>query len=270
MTSNHIKLSDEDAFNFLIRCLREERSESYSGYGYGVYIPSMIGIYLRQNHNIDSYHTPDLVRNLSSQFYTAAWDLCRRGILRPGVSQHGLQATIDGSAGNGYSITPFGRQWLSESDKDNYVPTEPNRFAKILDETGKSMGPGFRERAQEAVRCYGAHAYLACCVMCGAAAESVILQLAIDKSSNEHEILKTYQTAGGRTKIENYIVGKKKDPIQREFRGYTSLLSYWRDYSAHGQKADIDDNEAFTSLALLLRFTQFASENRELLTEQDQ
>ena len=36
------------------------------------------------------------------------------------------------------------------------------------------FGAGFQERGQEAARCYGAHAYLDCCVMSGAAAESVL------------------------------------------------------------------------------------------------
>lgn len=267
MTSSEIVITDEDAFNFLVSCMREDLPETYSGYGYEVYLPAVIGSYLQKTHNIESYHRQDLVQNLSPPFYAAAWDLCRRGILRPGVSRHGRQATQDGSAGNGYSATPFGRQWISESDNDNFVPTEPNRFARILDRVGAQFGPGFRERAQEAVRCYGAHAYLGCCAMCGASAESIILATAIAKTGREEHILSIYQSAGGRGKVENIILGKMKDHIAREFRGYSSLLNYWRDNAAHGIARGIDDNEAFTSLAILLRFAQFTSDKWQVLVE---
>ena len=53
--------------------------------------------------------------------YAAAWDLCRRGILRPGVRAYNAQAAADGASGNGYSITPFGQQWLAESDRDDFA-----------------------------------------------------------------------------------------------------------------------------------------------------
>ena len=68
------------------------------------------------------------------------------------------------------------------------------------------FGPGFYERAQEAVRCYGAHAYLACCVMCGASAESILLAIAIAKKGDEEEVLRLYATAQGRSRVENNIV----------------------------------------------------------------
>jgi hypothetical protein len=124
----------------------------------------------------------------------------------------------------------------------------------------KKYGPGFYERAQEAIRCYGAHAYLACCAMCGASAESIILATAIAKD-NEENILKIYSTASGRSRIENLLVGKARKQIQNEYKGYTSLLKYWRDEAAHGQFSGIKDNEAYTSLALLLRLATFVNDN---------
>ena len=133
------------------------------------------------------------------------------------------------------------------------VPTEPGRFAEILEEFRDKFGPGFYERAQEAIRCYGAHAYLACCAMCGGASESILLATAIAKR-NELEVLKTYASANGRSRVENMVLGQANGYLKREYQGYSNLIKYWRDESAHGTISGINDNEAYTSLALLLRF----------------
>jgi hypothetical protein len=39
------------------------------------------------------------------------------------------------------------------------------------------------------------------------------------------------------------------------------LLKDWRDEAAHGKPSGITDNEAYTSLAMLLRFAQFVNDN---------
>jgi hypothetical protein len=102
--------------------------------------------------------------------------------------------------------------------------------------------------------------------MCGAAAESIVLALAIEIGGDEGTVIHEYLSAGGRGRIENRIVGRAEARIQREFRGYTELLKYWRDASAHGQAVHIAESEGFTSLATLLRFAQFAHDNWEVLT----
>jgi hypothetical protein len=197
--------------------------------------------------------------------YAAAWDLCRRGILRPGVRAYNAQATADGASGNGYSITPFGQQWLAESDRDDFVPTEPERFAQMLSPYRERFVPSFQERAQEAIRCYGAHAHLACCTMCGAAAEAILLATAITKA-NEVTALGQYNTSRGRRRIENLILGKVREDLRNEYVGYMTLLKYWRDQAPHGKVSGIKDNEAYTSLALLLRFAIFVNDNWVELT----
>jgi len=77
------------------------------------------------------------------------------------------------------------------------VPIEKGRFAELLDSSGKRFGNAFRERSQEAIRCYGANAYFACCAMCGAAAESIIIAVAVTKTGDETKVLRDYQSAGG-------------------------------------------------------------------------
>jgi hypothetical protein len=225
-----------------------------------------MGDFIRNKANI-SYNDGQLqlqIGYVSSYFYNAAWNLCRRGILRPGASCYRGQET---SFNDGYSVTSFGGQWLQESNQDDYVPTEPERFAKMLDLVGSRLGNAYRERAQEAIRCYGAHAYLACCAMCGAATESILLSVAIEKTQDEKSILRDYDTSGGRGRIEKIILSGEKETFKNEFRMFTSLLKYWRDAASHGKIFGIADNEAYTSLGLLLRFSKFVFDNWENLTK---
>lgn len=169
-------MTQEDAIRIIVEVVRTEPPREFGHYGYDIYIPNLIYRHLlRANRTQDQRERDRLVNELSADFYAAAWELCRRGIIRPGVQTRGAQATDDGSGGNGYSITPFGKQWLAEADHETFVPTEPERFAQMLAPFRVRLGAGFHQRAQEAIRCYGAHAYLACCAMCGAAAESVLL-----------------------------------------------------------------------------------------------
>ena len=208
----------------------------YPNYGYNVYIPNVIRWNLScKKSKPTSQEEHEALQSLFPIFVDAAWELCRRGIIRPGVHNHAAQSTPEGSGGSGYSITSFGHQWLKEEDKDVFIPTEPERFAQMIEPFRKRFGAGFHERAQEAIRCYDAHAYLACCTMCGAAAESILLATAISMSGKEDEVLKTYTTASGRKRIESIVVGQANEHIKREFQGLTQLLKYWRDEAAHGK-----------------------------------
>jgi hypothetical protein len=101
--------------------------------------------------------------------------------------------------------------------------------------------------------------------MCGAATESIVLAIAIAKH-DEETVLKTYRTAQGRSRVENMIIGQASKSVQTEFKNYTVLLKYWRDEAAHGKQSDISDNEAFTALAILLRFAHYAHDRWDELT----
>lgn len=257
----------EDATKIIIMFLRNPDHKRMTQYGYDIYLPTLMISYFNARPHNDGENE---FKKISPIIYAAAWELCRRGIIRPGVNKHGAQATDDGQAGNGYSITPFGKKWIEEGAQDDFVPTEPELFGEMLAPYAKQFGPGFHERAQQAIRCYGAHANLACCAMCGAAAESILLATAIAKSKNENDIRKIYCSANGRNKVENFIVGKIKDPLQREYRSHTNLLKYWRDESAHGRVSKINENEAYTSLALLLRFAMLVTDNWEELIKKEE
>jgi len=252
-------LTQADATTILVRWLRAPDHGDYGSYGYGIYLPALVRTHLaKQGIRHDEQDVK--LHEMMPMLYAAAWDLCRRGILRPGVRAFNAQATADGASGNGYSITPFGQQWLAEADRDDFVPTEPERFAQMLAPYRERFGPSFQERAQEAIRCYGAHAYLACCTMCGAAAEAILLATAIAKA-DEATVLGQYNASGGRRRVENIILGKARQELRDECVGYMTLLKYWRDQAAHGKASGIKDNEAYTSLALLLRFAIFVNDN---------
>jgi hypothetical protein len=94
--------------------------------------------------------------------------------------------------------------------------------------------------------------------MCGAAAESILLAAAIAKLGEE-KTLKMYATASGRGRIQKSLLGQASEHLQREFNNLSVLLKYWRDEASHGRPASIADNEAYTSLVMLLRLAQFAS-----------
>jgi hypothetical protein len=255
-----------DATELLIQWLRNPNYGSYGRYGYGVYLPALVQTYV-QNQDITGVDVEQKMAEMMPMLYAAAWELCRRGILRPGIEAYNAQATADGASGNGYSITPFGKTWLSEAENDDFVPTEPERFAEMLAHHQQRFGIAFQERGQEAIRCYGAHAYLACCTMCGAAAESILLATAVAKADQAAVIAK-YNASGGRRRVEKLVLGQVRAEIREECQGYLTLLKYWRDQAAHGQSSGISDNEAYTSLALLLRLAIFVEDNWEHLMQQ--
>lgn len=254
----------EDAFHFIFRGLRKQVTGPSENYGYDLYIPNLMHAYvIDQAGRTDIYKAREHFPELSVPFYAAAWELCRRGILRPGVISFGKQASDEG----GYSLTPFGMTWLEESaGRYDYVPTEPGRFAQMLQKLTPRFGQGFKERSQEAIRCYGANAFLACCAMCGAGAESIMLATAFAKVGDQAKVEKDYLSSGGRGRIEKLLVGQKPKRIQDEFKRDADLLKYWRDSASHGKAVGIDDNEAYTALVLLLRFAQFADDNWDELT----
>jgi len=186
-------------------------------------------------------------------------------VLRPGVITY--QTHHQSSYVDGYTVTPAGKKWLKQAGQYDYVPIEPGRFSKLLDSFSARFGAGFQERSQEAIRCYGTNAFLACCAMCGAAAESILLAVAIAKDGDQDKIEKIYLASGGRGRIEKLILGSQPDAVQNKCRGYLSLLKYWRDMTAHGRASGITDCEAYTSLAFLLRFAQFVNDRWNELTK---
>src|SRR6266511_2145033 len=117
------QFSQADASTLLVHLLKDPSHGGYSSYGYGLYIPNLIRTHLA-GQGMQEQDRERKLREMSPMLYAAAWDLCRRGILRPGIRAFNEQSTPDGASGNGYTLTPFGTQWLAEADQDSFVPTE--------------------------------------------------------------------------------------------------------------------------------------------------
>lgn len=264
-----LEITVEDAFAAIVQQLRQKwYSTELATFGYDVYIPNFVARYLAtrlQVREIEALEHPQ-TRRLSPAFYDAAWIMCRRGILRPGVRGFGSQVVSDGCGGGGFSLTEHGREWLQHAEHFDYVLIEPGRVARLLAEHERQLGVVYLERAQEAVRCYEASAYIACCAMCGAAAEAIYIKLAAAKTGDEERVLDDLRRPGGRGKVEKLITAGLKDGLKMRLQGGADLLKYWRDAAAHGQRAGVAEHEAWTALLLLLRFAIFVTESWSELT----
>jgi hypothetical protein len=200
-------------------------------------------------------------------FYDAAWRLCRLGILRLTVSWARYTGVGMPAAGNGYSYTSHGLLWLRTSDL-LFVPSDPARYLALLSKEAERLGGGFAQRAREAAACHQTGNHLACCAMCGAAAESAILQTAIAKVGDEDKVLEEYLTSNGRRRVMEVIFSASPSKLQEKFiSSAANLLFYWRDETAHGQISTVSEIEAFHSLTTLVRFAQFLFGNWESLTK---
>ncbi len=201
----------------------------------------------------------------SAPLYDAAWTLVRTGVLRPAVPPEQAGAAL---AASYFSITAYGREWLERSSGFECLPSEYGRFGQLLGSQSERLGAGYHARSQEALACYRAQTYLACCAMCGAAAESITLALAIGRVGDEEAVLAEYRKASGRGTIERRLMAQQNGHVQRELTNYFGLLNYWRDEAAHGERSGIGEGEAFTALLTLLRFAMFAGGRWSELTRQ--
>ena len=256
-------MTTDDALNFIVSLLRSPGTPLAHG-GYDVYTENAIALYQVDREMMDrntgsGYPFRDRGIELSPLFLSALWELCRRGVLRPGLCDTAHSGVGQNVFGAGYSITPQGKSWLEHADYEGLASVIPGRFVDLLSSHERRFGPAFVRRGAEAVRCYSAHAFLACCTMCGAAAESVVLALALERNP-ESEVWKIYSSAGGRARLVKRLTSGVPESSQREFNGFAALMTYWRDEAAHGKQSAISETEAFTSLMLLLRFSRYADD----------
>jgi hypothetical protein len=181
-----------------------------------------------------------------------------QGVLRPGGEKYPTVGPGDGSQ---FSLTQAGCAWLASADENALLLLQPGALAKTLADYAYLYGPGYLQRANEAIKSWNASAHLACCAMCGAAAESILLRLAIAKSGDEAEVLKNYNSRSGRSNVIRSLVGQVPDPVRTRFTTYSEILNYWRDDAAHGVESTISDPHAEEALSRLLRLTQFSADH---------
>lgn len=257
-------MTDEEALSYLLDWLRRRVVQWPTG-NWGKLEPYGFDIYsdlIRQKLRLEPIRPNE--RNIIEEklpFLNAIWGLCLRGILRPGAVVFHAGSTPGGD----FALTTYGLHWLQTTDPDEATPMEYGRFSELLGRHGQRFGAAYHARSQEAIRCYEAHTYYACCAMCGAAAESILLALASTKMGGQ-AALHVYLRARGRSNIRNELVGKVRTDLQSRFDNYLELMSYWRDEAAHGISRAIGEEESFTSLLLLLRFARLADNEWSTLT----
>jgi hypothetical protein len=112
-------MDDDFAYTYLLERLKapapRDSYDGYSNYGYDVYLPRVIEFYARERDGLSPGQSPESsIEKHWPAFADAAWRLCMQGILRPSVRRYREQSTADGSAGNGYAVTSYGKRWLQE------------------------------------------------------------------------------------------------------------------------------------------------------------
>lgn len=261
-----MSLRTEEAYDFLIAHLASipatiGRHALVSTRYAHMYLPDLVmGFW--QSHG-STVPFSDLTDEHFRPFYDAAWELARIGVVRPGrVAPRGMEMATD--FGDHWSITEFGVQWLADASKRSYL--DMSRLSAIFASFGGRFGPGFTQRAVEAVRTYRTGNYLSACAMVGAAAESILLAVAIAKKGNEGEILRMYQSSSGRSRVTTFVVGKSTPSIARQFQAALHILHFWRDDASHGVQTTISEVEAHAALSELIRLARFASDNWDDLT----
>ncbi|WP_146101456.1 hypothetical protein [Bradyrhizobium sp. AC87j1] len=248
----------DEAIATLLELLRNDRARNY---GYDLYARTGAEFAARQRHPHEHY-LDGPVRELSPIFYEAAWELCRRGLVRPGVRRSGEQAVEEG----GYSLTVAGRVALTNLDAAAILIAQPGSLAATFNGYRKLFGDGFHQRAMEAIRCRNAEAWLACCAMVGAAAESVLLAIAITKERDEERVLKAYRANRGRQTVLNMIIGQADAQRRNTLTTFAGIVSLWRDDAAHGRASLIDTSNADEALRQPLHMCQWVAREWDNLT----
>jgi hypothetical protein len=266
-------LHHEDALKFLMETLAGN-AEAFVHDGrppsYDVWLPNAVGKFLRAipidfRGDPEFFHRPEF-ESVWLAFYDAAWQLCRRGIFRLSQKRPEGRGSGAGPLGDGYSITRSGAEWLKNSTL-RYFPTAPARYVSVLAKPAKVLGEGFLQRGQEAADCYESENHLAACAMCGAAAESVLLAIAVAKVADEGEVLKRYKQSDGRRNVMRLIFDPSKQSLlERRLQTGFNLLAYWRDETAHGRFSTIGNLEAYDALGRLLHLSFLAWDNWQELT----
>jgi hypothetical protein len=233
--------------------------------GCDVLVTEVLGTWWHREHR-DKHPMPNPGEEDYAPFHDAAWELARRGILRPGPAFPGLHLVIGvtRTSGNGFSLTEIGREWISKYDQETLFPVDPGRFAILLNSYGSRFGPAFTQRVAEANGCYRTMNYFAACAMAGAACESLLL--AIGSAQIGEKTLQTYFGRDGRRLLIKQISANSSSSLKQPIETAASILSYWRDDAAHGYVTEITEFSAHDALSRLLRFVQFVDRNWDQLT----
>ena len=108
----------DDALNFIVTKLRTEGPARFDRDGFDFWVSDYAARYLeevkgvRPRPPIEDQRTYDA----SVPFFDAAWELARRGVVRPSVRNSFMQWAARYSTGGGYTLTEIGAEWLAGLD----------------------------------------------------------------------------------------------------------------------------------------------------------
>ncbi|HVQ71883.1 MAG TPA: hypothetical protein VMT08_30735 [Bradyrhizobium sp.] len=244
-------------FEFLVENLARVAHDEQlrrQNYGADLYVPLLLDRYWSRQ-GVDSNRQTD---EQVGAFYDAVAELCRIGVLRMGYRNPSRNVASGGDIDRKFSLTAHGIRWV-ESAGDRQV-IEIGRMAEVFAEFTR-FGDGFDQRSSEAVGTYRHRNYLASCVMCGAAAEAILLAVGFAKLG-EARALKLYLGRSGRSELQKAITP------DAQFASALSIMGYWRDDAAHGRATEIGEINAWASLTQLLQLAQFSEKHWSRLVAQ--
>jgi hypothetical protein len=260
----------DDTIAYTLKFLHERfvegKHKNASNYGYDLYARETAEAWATMNAAGDSGLREDLLESTGPIFLEAAWEITRRGILRPGFPT--LKQGVSGpTRGDGYSLTTNGKHWLKNASESDFVILLPGSLAAAFAGFSDRYGDGYHQRTQEAIACRRAEAWLACCAMAGAAAESILLAVAIGKTGDIQKVMTVYKSSSGRKKTIDLVVENAPSYIRDNFKTFMGLLSFWRDEAAHGEARNLSTANADEALRQLLHMSQWIDRSWTILTK---
>ncbi|WP_374331357.1 hypothetical protein [Aestuariivirga sp.] len=259
--SKNPELSLDEAIGFLIQRAHERLNTEAYDYGYDLQVDSALDAFLG---SMQYGQLRDQARRVLFPIMAeAAWELCKRGVLRPGVSKWGGQGL---DTGHGYTITAAGRDWLSNGATDDYLLMQPGSLAASLREHASLFGLGYEQRVREALICRDVQAWLSCCAMAGAAAEAILISLAIQILGDETKVFSIYNSKSGRHELQKAVRRDWKEHDATQLNTMMKIVAYWRDDAAHGRFIDVTQATAEEALRQLLHLSLWVGREWARLT----
>jgi hypothetical protein len=92
--------------------------------------------------NAGKHPMPDPSEMDYAPFHDAAWELARRGVLRPGPAFPGLGGLHANTEANGFSLTMKGREWITKFDQTRSIPSRPRSIFNTRPSLRRSLWLG--------------------------------------------------------------------------------------------------------------------------------
>ncbi len=259
-------MTEAEAYAYTVEYLRrglltpDERKPQSDLNRNPIEIRALIGTYLSEHDRGGVGTWEERQAELSPAFMSAVWELCLLGVLRPGFPN----TRFNGASNDHYAITESGKHWLRDAGEFTLIPVDYDSFSTLL-EPFAEFSPAFFERARDAALCWKAQAYFACCAMCGAAAEAILLSAASAKLGDD-QARAIYRGKSGRSKIESIVIGQAKAIIKQALQPLFGFIAYWRDAASHGAASGVSRNDAITAIRGLFYYAKIVHENWAALT----